>query len=131
MTLLAAVDETRGPVLAGLLAPPDADDVLRRAFQEAAARETTVAVLAAGPAWAADHEAELDEAVTRWGEKYPGVTVAVTRRPKFDPAIAFTAATTGCVVAVVARPAGGRAAAIVASLMRRAHCSVVVEGDGR
>jgi hypothetical protein len=101
-------------VLAGLLTPADADDVLRRAFQEASARETTLAVLAAGAAAAPDYEAEFHVAVARWGEEYPAVTVTVTvtvtRRPTFDPAIALIAATTGCVVAVVARAAGGRAA---------------------
>jgi hypothetical protein len=131
MTPRVEVDETRDSVLAGLLALPDADDVFRRAFQEAAARETTLAVLATGAAAAPDHEIELHEAITRWGEKYPGVTVSVTRRPNFDPAIALTAATTRCAVAVVARPTGGQAAAIVASVMRRAHCPVVVQGAVR
>lgn len=126
MTPRVARDAGRGPVLAGLLTPDDTDDVLRRAFREAEARGTAVAVVAAGAAARDDHAAELTEAVGRWSEKHPGVAVTSARRPMFDPAVALTAATGECVLAVVAAPAEARIAAVVVSLERRAHCPVVV-----
>ena len=125
-----ATGKAGGPVLAGLLASPDVDCVLRRALREAETRSTTVAVLATGPAARHDHDSEVREQVTRWSDKYPDVTVTVTRQPGLDPAIALTAGTTGCVLAVVAQPAGPRAGAIVSSLVRRAHCPVVVLPSG-
>ena len=126
MTPTVAAAATQGPVLAGLLAPTDADDVLRRAFPEAERRATTLIVLAAGAAATRVAEPDVREAVARWSEKYPGVPVTVTRRPVFDAAVALTAGTTGCALAVLAGPGDARTAAIVASVARRAHCPVAV-----
>lgn len=121
-----ATNDGSGPVLAGLLALPGADDVLRRAFGEADARATAVTVLATGAAARAESAAAVSDAVARWSEKYPERAVTLTRRPEFDAAIALTAATTGCVLAVLAEPADARTATVVASVERRAHCPVVV-----
>lgn len=115
-----------GPVLAGLLELPDADDVLRRAFDEAHARAASLVVLAAGRAADQGAEPVLRDEVVRWSEKYPRVAVTVTRWPDYDSAIALTAGTAGCVLAVVAEPHDPREAAIVASAVRRAHCPVAV-----
>jgi hypothetical protein len=104
----------------------EADDVLRRACREADDRAASLRVLAVDVAAQPDAEAALDDVVARWSEKYPQVAVAVARRPEYDAAIALSAATAGCVLAVVAAPPGPRGAAVVASAVRRSRCPVVV-----
>ncbi|MFF5289472.1 hypothetical protein [Paractinoplanes globisporus] len=111
---------TSGPVLAGILSMASAEDVLRQAFDEAQIRSVSLLVLFAG--LRPGDEADLSDLVTRWAGKHPDVPVSVTVRNAVDPAIAMTAATRCCCLAVLARPADARATAVVRAVARRAGC---------
>jgi len=112
-----------GPVLAGILAVSSAEDVLRLAFDEAQGRAVAVWVMAAGPA--GEDEAELSGIVERWSGKFPDVAVTVSARSGVDPAIALTAATRTCSLAVLARPTDAYATALAGAVARRSGCPVV------
>lgn len=113
-----------GPVLAGILALPSAEDVLRSAFDQAHDRTAGLRVLAAGLG-PVDTE-ELTVLVDKWAGKFPDVPVSVSAQGAIDPAITVTAATRDCAVAVLGRPAGVRAAAVVRAIKRRARCPVLL-----
>jgi hypothetical protein len=109
-----------GPVLAGLLTPASAEDVLRLAFDEAQDRVVGVRVVATAD------EAEPSGIVERWSGKYPEVPVTVSVLRAIDPAITLTAATRSCCLAVLPRPADTRATALIGAVARRSGCPVVL-----
>jgi hypothetical protein len=71
-------------------------------------------------------EAELSAILDRWSGKYPDVAVSLSAPRAVDPAIALTAATRSCCLAVLARPADAYATALVGAVARRSGCPVVV-----
>ena len=109
-----------GPVLAGILAERTAEDVLRLAFDEAQGRGVAVRVVATVEA------AELPDLVERWSGKYPEIPVTVAIRRAIDPAIALTAATRSCGVAVLPQPTDAYATALVGAVGRRSGCPVLL-----
>jgi len=109
-----------GPVLAGILAERTAEDVLRLAFAEAQDRGVAVRVVATVDA------AELPDLVERWSGKYPEIPVTVSVRRGIDPAIALTAATRSCGVAVLPQPTDAYATALVGAVARRSGCPVLL-----
>ena len=115
---------TTGPVLACLLAPTKADEVLRRGFDEAQRRATPLRLLVAEPA-TADLDS-LSEVIERWSEKYTDVALTVSARPRLDAAIALTAAAHDCGLVIVAEPGDARTAAVVRAAARRMRCPLIV-----
>jgi hypothetical protein len=115
---------TPGPVLAGILTAASAEEVLRSAFEAAQDHATTLLVMPAG--LEPEAEAALSDLVDRWATKYPEVPVAVAMHSDIDPAIVIAGATRCCCLAVLARPADARAAAVLGAVARRAHCPLML-----
>jgi hypothetical protein len=113
-----------GPVLAGILEAVSAEDVLRRAFDEAQHRAVGLHVLVAGlpPA----DELAVSELADRWSGKYPEVPVSVSVSSVLDPAITLAAATRSSRLAVVGPAGDARVAATVRAVRRRATCPLIV-----
>jgi len=113
-----------GPVLAGILTASTAEEVLRRAFDEAQHRAVALRVVAAG--LDPDDEPMVSQLVERWAGKYPEVPVSASLHSVVDAAITMTAATRRCGLAVLTRPGDARTSAVVRAVIRRASCPVVV-----
>ena len=120
---------SEAPVLAAVIGPAPADAVLRRAFAEADRRGVAVQVVGAGHAGAVDDDLLVDE-VHRWAEKYPQVPVRVSMRRQVDAAITLGAVSGSAGALVVEVTGSPMVRSVVAALRRRAHCPLVVLGDG-
>ncbi|NMO57253.1 hypothetical protein HH310_39530 [Actinoplanes sp. TBRC 11911] len=110
-----------GPILAGILAAPTAEDVLRYAFEEAYRRALSLRILVAG--FGLDH---VGDTIALWAEKYPDVAHTMSARPGLDAAITLTAASRDCSLAVVAEPDDAHSAAVLRAAARRVHCPLTV-----
>jgi DNA-binding transcriptional LysR family regulator len=117
---------TAGPVLAGILALPHAEDALRQAFDAAQHRAVPVRVVAAGLP-AAD-EPVLAELVERWAGKYPAIDVTVAVSSVVEAAIVLTGAARSAGLAVLTQPGDAHTAAVVRAVTRRAFCPVLIAG---
>jgi nucleotide-binding universal stress UspA family protein len=143
MTTAPVIHDPR-PVLVAVAAKTGDDAVLEFAFAEAALRGAPLRALyvahgaglfeaGVAPSSFAEireaAEAQLDEALTPWSEKYPEVPVERILRHGVDVSVAATAASRSAQLVVVGSPVrhGARPTLSVAQiLVHRAGCSVAV-----
>ncbi|GAA3336536.1 hypothetical protein GCM10020358_29580 [Amorphoplanes nipponensis] len=118
-----------GPVLTGILGAAPAESALRYAFAEADHRGAELIVTLTGEVPPEDRAHQLD-VVRRWADKYPGVRCTTAVRRRIDPAVVLVAASRACALLVVEQATDPAGAALVDAVSRRAHCPVVVTGEG-
>jgi hypothetical protein len=121
----ASLPVVAAPVLVGIVGSAPAEAALRAGFEHAEACRSTVHVVCAGHASAAD-DAYLADLIDRWAEKFPDVPVRSRICRTVDAAVTLVAAARHCGVMVLPASSDPVAAAVTTAIARRAHCPVIM-----
>jgi hypothetical protein len=127
ITTPASLPVVAAPVLVGIVGTVSAEAGLRAGFEHAKLCRTTVHVVCAGHASAAD-DAFLNDLIDRWAEKFPDVPVRSRICRAVDAAVTLVAAARHCGAVVLPASSEPVVAAVTTAVARRAHCPVIVVG---